>query len=275
LKKQTVGIIGLGTVGLACKFGFEKLGHTVVHYDIKDGSKLKDVLSASIVFISVPTDQLEDGTCDVSVVEDTVQRLRKRKYGGIIVIKSTVEPGTTGRPREKYGMNICFVPEFLRERCATSDFVENHLLLAIGCEDKKTFKFIKKLHGNYPKQVVRMGLTEAEMVKYYSSIFNAIRVIFANDMYEACARYATKGNLAEVQAFFFGGQKYDFDFHFHGWDFDSLKYDLEQAGFSDVKIYDWRKTDHFFVDDYSQAYLPHMDKSSGQLMSLNVEAKKL
>lgn len=200
MKKQTVGIIGLGTVGLACKFGFEKLGHTVVHYDIKDGSKLKDVLSTSIVFISVPTDQLEDGTCDVSVVEDTIQRLRKHKYGGIIVIKSTVEPGTTSRLRERYGMNICFVPEFLRERCATSDFVENHLLLAIGCEDKKTFKFIKKLHGNYPKQIVRMGLTEAEMVKYYSNIFNAMRVIFANEFYETCQ--AVDASYNDVKAAF-------------------------------------------------------------------------
>jgi len=95
------------------------------------------------------------------------------------------------------------------------------------------------------------------------------------NMRAACDRYLATGNLAEVQAFFFGGQKYDFDFHFHGWDFDTLKYDLEQAGFSDVKGYDWRKTDHFYVDDYSQAYLPHMDKSTGLLMSLNVEAKKL
>jgi len=46
------------------------------------------------------------------------------------------------------------------------------------------------------------------------------------------------------------------------------------VGFKEVVRYDWRKTEHFYVDDYSQAYLPHMDKTNGKLMSLNVEAIK-
>jgi len=45
-------------------------------------------------------------------------------------------------------------------------------------------------------------------------------------------------------------------------------------GFCDVRVYDWKSTEHFYVDDYSQAYLPHMDKTNGKLMSLNVEATK-
>jgi len=45
-------------------------------------------------------------------------------------------------------------------------------------------------------------------------------------------------------------------------------------GFKDIKRYDWRKTEHFYVDDYSQTYYPHMDKEDGKLMSLNVEAIK-
>jgi hypothetical protein len=49
---------------------------------------------------------------------------------------------------------------------------------------------------------------------------------------------------------------------------------MEEAGFKNVKRYDWKKTEHFYVDDYSQAYLPHMDKLNGKLMSLNVEATK-
>ena len=50
--------------------------------------------------------------------------------------------------------------------------------------------------------------------------------------------------------------------------------DLKSVGFRDVKRYDWKKTEHFYIDDYSQAYLPHMDKIRGNLMSLNVEAVK-
>ena len=77
-----------------------------------------------------------------------------------------------------------------------------------------------------------------------------------------------------LRSCFWGGQKYDNDFHYHGWTFDTLKEDLEKVGFKQVKKYDWRTTEHSFIDDYSQAYLPHMDKVNGTLMSLNVEAVK-
>lgn len=94
------------------------------------------------------------------------------------------------------------------------------------------------------------------------------------DLEMVCRRYLENQNLGEVKAFFYGGQKYDFDYHFCGWDFTSLKTALEDVGFTNVRKYDWRKTDHFYVDDYSQAYLPHLDKSNGILMSLNIEAEK-
>ena len=50
---------------------------------------------------------------------------------------------------------------------------------------------------------------------------------------------------------------------------------LIKNGFSDIQEWDWRKVDHGHIDDYSQAYLPHMDKENGLLMSLNIEAKKI
>jgi hypothetical protein len=46
-------------------------------------------------------------------------------------------------------------------------------------------------------------------------------------------------------------------------------------GFTDVHIWDWKKVEHGSVDDFSQAYLPHMDKESGELMSLNIQATKI
>ena len=45
-------------------------------------------------------------------------------------------------------------------------------------------------------------------------------------------------------------------------------------GFKDVYKYDWRQTEHSYIDDYTQSYLPHMDKENGTLLSLNVEAIK-
>jgi len=58
------------------------------------------------------------------------------------------------------------------------------------------------------------------------------------------------------------------------YDFDSLKAVLEENGFTNVRRYDWRQTVHKDCDDFSQAYLPHMDKDHGLLISLNVEAEK-
>lgn len=59
------------------------------------------------------------------------------------------------------------------------------------------------------------------------------------------------------------------------YNFDSLKAVLEENGFSNVKLYDWRERIHKDYDDHSQAYYPHMDKENGILISLNVEAQKL
>jgi predicted SAM-dependent methyltransferase len=63
-------------------------------------------------------------------------------------------------------------------------------------------------------------------------------------------------------------------YHRTVYDYASLKSVLETAGFSDVRRYDWRKTVHKDHDDYSQAYVPHLDKEHGTLISLNVEATK-
>ena len=63
-------------------------------------------------------------------------------------------------------------------------------------------------------------------------------------------------------------------YHRTVYDFSSLKIVLESSGFSEVEKYDWRGTSHSEFDDHSQAYLPHMDKENGILMSLNVECKK-
>jgi len=71
-----------------------------------------------------------------------------------------------------------------------------------------------------------------------------------------------------------GGQKYRHDYHRMIFDFNLLKENLIDAGFKNVKRYDWRKTDHAYIDDYSQAYIPHMDKENGLQVSLNVEAVK-
>lgn len=184
-----IGIIGLGTVGNACKFGFEKLGHEVLCHDIKLGTCISNVLSGDIVFICVPTPIGSSGECDISIVENVIEELNSARYTGVVAIKSTVVPGTTKRLQwNNGGLNICFVPEFLRERCAIADFVENHILLAVGTSNKRTFDIVKEAHGRYPKNSVMMGVTESEFLKYYSNVINALRVGFANEFFETCTK---------------------------------------------------------------------------------------
>ena len=63
-------------------------------------------------------------------------------------------------------------------------------------------------------------------------------------------------------------------YHKTVYDFDNLKELLEEVGFRNVNKYDWRETEHSEFDDHSQAYIPHMDKENGTLISLNVECLK-
>ncbi len=86
--------------------------------------------------------------------------------------------------------------------------------------------------------------------------------------------YAQTGNIADVMGLVCGGQRNHHDFHFVVFDRKTLTSALLDLGMTNVKDYDWKETEHATVDDYSQAYLPHMDKTSGVLMSLNIEATK-
>ena len=95
------------------------------------------------------------------------------------------------------------------------------------------------------------------------------------DMEAHFAHYYYHKDLRLLHSTFWGSQKHPFDYHKNGWDFKKLKEDLSEIGFRDIIRYDWKKTDHSHIDDYSQAYLPHMDKENGMLMSLNVEGTKL
>ena len=96
--------------------------------------------------------------------------------------------------------------------------------------------------------------------------------------YEACAKLYVAGKLAngiqDVLGLMVGGQRDQYDYHKMVFDELSLTTLLKSVGFSTVRRWDWRKTEHADMDDYSQAYLPHMDKTNGTLVSLNIEAVK-
>ena len=94
----------------------------------------------------------------------------------------------------------------------------------------------------------------------------------------ACAQLYVAGKLPnglpDVLGLLMGGQRDQYDFHKMAFDERSLTDRLKRLGFSSVRRWDWRTTEHASLDDYSQAYLPHMDKEHGTLVSLNLEAVK-
>ena len=182
-----LGIVGHGVVGQACSKGFKALGHEVTIHDISLNTKMKDLYNCEIIYICVPTPVGNLGECDVSIVRSCVEELSLQSFAGLVAIKSTVVPGTTENMKKKFeNLSICFVPEFLRERCAYKDFTLNHDLLAVGTDCKIDAEKIIESHGNYPKSISIISSTEAEVLKYFSNVYNATKVIFANNFFEIC-----------------------------------------------------------------------------------------
>tara|TARA_R110000824_G_scaffold14726_9_gene62491 strand:+ start:4587 stop:5384 length:798 start_codon:yes stop_codon:yes gene_type:complete len=184
---MNIGVVGVGIVGEAVYQGLKKLGHDMKAHDIKYDTSIKDVLDTEVCFVCVPTPSQKNGECNTDIVELVVDDLSEHDYRGIIAVKSTVTPGTINRLSKTYpSLELCFVPEFLRERCAAKDFTHNHDLCVIGTENSLTYELVKQSHGSYPKKFVQLSPLEAEFVKYFNNIYNATLVTFANSFYEVC-----------------------------------------------------------------------------------------
>ena len=182
-----IGIIGKGFVGNAISIGFETQGHEILVHDTKLNTKIEDVMEAKLIYICVPTPSTEDGSCNTDIVESVLVELSELDYEGSVFIKSTVVPGTTERFRKKFAnLHIGFCPEFLREKTAVEDFLYNNNVLVIGTTDNIMRDQVVKSHGVLPTHTIQMSATEAELTKYFSNTYKAMRVTFANAFYNLC-----------------------------------------------------------------------------------------
>jgi len=117
--------------------------------------------------------------------------------------------------------------------------------------------------------------TEEVLKVWYNKLrTGGIVRISVPDLNAVFKKYRSGTELSTLMGFLYGGQRNEYDYHSTGFDFVTLEQSLIGAGFQNVRRYDWRRTEHANIDDYSQAYLPHMEKENGTLMSLNVEAEK-
>ena len=184
-----IGIIGQGFVGNAVYQKFKN------YYDIKtfdlDKSKCNstffDVANCKIVFVCLPTPMNEDGSCHINIVENTIKELSEYISTEIVVVKSTVPPGTVSKWNKMFNsLNIVFNPEFLTEANAVSDY-ENQNRIILGGPRKSTTKLKPLFAKVFPKaSIIKTDSTYAEMVKYVTNSFLATKVSFANEMYEIC-----------------------------------------------------------------------------------------
>lgn len=199
LQKIKVGIIGVGMVGEPIRKWFEEIsgykrGRDLFCYDVDPKkSYTDDVNKADVVFVAVPTPSNPDGSCNVSIVKSAVAGI---KDGKIVVIKSTVIPGTAEELQKKYPKKrFIFNPEFLTETQAWEDFISPDRQI-IGSTAKSMTdavevlnllpkkNFIRPWTSDYAKKSV--NATEAELGKYASNVFGFIKVIYGNILADIC-----------------------------------------------------------------------------------------
>lgn len=189
-----IGILGQGYVGSAIKIGFEKKYKTLNTFDkYKDSSSTVSSLeeltqSSNIIFICLPTPMKENGECDTGIVEKEITKIDQYSTENkIIVIKSTIPPGTTKKINKKSNnIDIVFNPEFLTEQNFIEDFKKQNRIVLGG--NKKSVQAIEKVYKIiFPTtKIIKTDSTTAEMIKYLTNTFLATKVSFANEIKMIC-----------------------------------------------------------------------------------------
>ncbi|MCD6590544.1 MAG: UDP-glucose/GDP-mannose dehydrogenase family protein [Candidatus Aenigmarchaeota archaeon] len=231
-----ISIIGTGYVGLSTGVGFAVKGNEVICVDVIPekvnminkgispiyepgmNEKLMEVLDKGLIeatsdlkkavmathisFISVGTPSREDGSIDLKYIKEVSKQigevLRNKEGYHVIVVKSTVVPGTTEnvviknleehsgkKAGEDFG--VCMNPEFLREGKALEDFL-NPDRIVIGSIDKRSGDVLEELYKNFNAPILRTDLKTAEMIKYASNAFLATKISFANEIGNICKK---------------------------------------------------------------------------------------
>ena len=223
-----VTVIGTGFVGVVSAAVYASFGNQVIGLDI-DENKIKllekgqvpfyepglqellleqqtkgnlhfttsyenAIKEAEIIIIAVGTPSAPDGTADLKYVLASAESLAPYlKENAIVVIKSTVPPGTLEKTiaviKEKtsvkfYGASL---PEFLREGSAVFDTL-NPDRIVIGAEDEFVFAKLEELHKTLKAPVVHCKVASAQMAKYTANSYLATRITFINEIANLCEK---------------------------------------------------------------------------------------
>ena len=194
-----IGIVGYGYVGKALhEFFGDKVAsiYDPSYKKIPKFPKIKTTKSSfynlDLAVVSVPTNEKKDGSCDVSLVDQTIKWLPTK----LILIKSTVIPGTTEKLSKKYKKNLVFSPEYIGEgnyytppwKYPDPKQMIKHEFQIFGGPRKVTnevvdiFVSIMGPHVSY----MQTDAKTAETVKYMVNSWGATKVTFANEWFDIC-----------------------------------------------------------------------------------------
>jgi GDP-mannose 6-dehydrogenase len=158
------------------------------------------VRESDISFICVGTPSLRSGKLDLGYVERVAREigaaLNQKKSQHVIVLRSTVLPGTTESLvipaiEQASGLlagadfSVCYNPEFMREGSAVADFLQPPYTI-LGAQNPKHLALLHELYKTVSGPVFETSIPVAEMVKYVSNAFHAVKVSFANEVGTLC-----------------------------------------------------------------------------------------
>ena len=196
--KQKIGIFGNGFVGSAVQFGFSPSAGCDCEIRVYDKDPLKSVDTieetvnkSDFIFLSVPTPSNKDGSMNLDIVEQALQDISEvnERDDNVVLLRSTVVPGTTRKLQSKYTkMNIVFNPEFLTERSAKYDFINQSRIIVGGGEGHAfevgaTADLFRWRFGD-SVSIIETDWETAELIKYMSNCFFTTKISYMNEMYQ-------------------------------------------------------------------------------------------
>lgn len=151
-------------------------------------SDMQQAEVADVVFIAVGTPPGDDGSADLSALFAAGEAIAKSKHKhALVVVKSTVPPGTTRALGERIANETASNPEFLREGSAIADFMKPDRVVC-GVQSVRAREIMEALYAPLDTEVFITGPESSEMIKYASNDLLATRIAYINEMANLCEK---------------------------------------------------------------------------------------
>ena len=190
--------------------GLDALLKTHISANLRATTQYTPVQTSDVIFIAVGTPPNPDGSANLSYITAAAETIADELAEShaeypVIVVKSTVPPGTTKnvvepvirRKNPDLSFGICMNPEFLREGRAVEDFLHPDRIV-VGSSDPKTIRIMHDLYTGIAAPIIDVDPTAAEMIKYTSNALLATKISFANEIGNLCKQLGV--NVYEVMA---------------------------------------------------------------------------